>query len=206
VLVHRVFRRELALIPALVREVRAGDTARAAVVARHARLVLKGLHMHHTGEDELLWPLLLDRAVPSTQLVHLMEAQHSRVEELLARLDPALARWEAEARSAVSAEVAATVDALRQALVEHLDEEEAHILPLASRHLSQREWGALGQHGLGTMKKSELPLMCWMILEDASPEERKALLATIPAPVRLFLRTVGASHYRRYVSSVRTCA
>ena len=61
VIVHRAFRRELAVIPRLVRAVPAGDTRRAAVVARHARLVLQGLHLHHTGEDELLWPKLLER-------------------------------------------------------------------------------------------------------------------------------------------------
>ena len=64
VIVHRAFRRELAVIPRLVRAVPAGDTRRAAVVARHARLVLQGLHLHHTGEDELLWPKLLERSTP----------------------------------------------------------------------------------------------------------------------------------------------
>ena len=40
--VHRVFRREFVLIPQLVRQVAAGDTARAAVVGEHARLILAG--------------------------------------------------------------------------------------------------------------------------------------------------------------------
>ena len=35
-IVHRVFRREFVLIPQLVRQVAAGDTARAAVVGEHA--------------------------------------------------------------------------------------------------------------------------------------------------------------------------
>src|SRR5689334_20924962 len=64
VVVHKAFRRELRLIPELVRAVPAGDTTRAAVVAGHARLVLQGLHLHHTGEDELLWPKLLQRDAP----------------------------------------------------------------------------------------------------------------------------------------------
>ena len=42
VVVHRAFRRELAIIPRLVRAVPAGDTRRAAVVADHARLCLQG--------------------------------------------------------------------------------------------------------------------------------------------------------------------
>ena len=51
-------------IPRLVRQVAPGDIGRAAVVAGHARLVLGGLDLHHTGEDALLWPKLLDRDPP----------------------------------------------------------------------------------------------------------------------------------------------
>lgn len=87
---HRVFRRELRLVPPLVREVAPGDVARAAVPARHLRIVRRGLHLHHTGEDELLWPLLAERAAPSADLVTRMQAQHCRVEapRLAAGVEP----------------------------------------------------------------------------------------------------------------------
>ena len=203
VIVHRAFRRELAVIPRLVRAVPAGDTKRAAVVARHARLVLQGLHLHHTGEDELLWPKLLERDTPDAELVYRMEGQHHVVEELVDRLGPALTRWLVEARPAVSEEVASTFDRLRIALLEHLDDEEAHILPIAARTITQAEWDELGEHGTSQMSASQLPLMFGMVLEDATPEEREAMIAILPAPVRLLMRTYGAWRYRRYVSSVR---
>jgi hemerythrin-like domain-containing protein len=206
VVVHRVFRRELVLIPQLVHAVAPGDTTRAAVIAKHARLILSGLHLHHTGEDELLWPRLLERAAPSSELVQRMEAQHHVVEDLIATLTPALARWEAEARPAVSEEVGATFDQLRVALLEHLDEEEASILPLAAEHLTQDEWNKLGEHAMKRMSKSQLPLMGWAILEEATPDEQSAMLATMPAPVRVLMRTVFASRYRRYIRKVRSAA
>jgi len=201
--VHRVFRREFALIPRLVRSVAAGDTARAAVVAAHARLVLGGLDMHHTGEDALLWPKLLERAAPSADLIHRMEAQHHRVEELIAELSQALPRWEAEARPAVSEEVASTFDALRTALLEHLDDEERFILPIAERHVTQQEWAGLGEHGMAKVKKSELPILFGAMLEEAAPEERTLMLGIVPPPVRLLVRTVFAWQYRRYITKVR---
>ena len=142
--VHRVFRREFALIPRLVRSVDPGDIRRAAVVAGHARLILGGLDMHHTGEDALLWPKLLERDAPHTDLIHRMEAQHHRVEELIAELTAALPRWEAEARPAVSEEVASTFDALQVALFEHLADEEEHILPIAARCVTQEGVERLG--------------------------------------------------------------
>jgi iron-sulfur cluster repair protein YtfE (RIC family) len=206
VVVHRTFRREFRLLPELVRRVPAGDTARAAVLAGHARLVLKGLHLHHTGEDALLWPLLLDRAAPDAALVHRMEAQHERVEHHTERLTAALTRWEAEARPAVTEEVAATFDALRTALAEHLDEEEREILPLAARHLSTGEWEQLGEHGMAQMSRSELPIMFGSVLEEATPEEAVEMLAKLPLPVRLLARTVFLPRYRRYVNRVRSAA
>ncbi len=202
--VHRVFRREFVLIPKLVRQVAAGDTARAGVVAGHARLVLAGLDMHHTGEDLLLWPKLLDRDRPDAELVHRMEAQHHRVEELIARLGESLTRWEAEARPAVREEVAATFDEFRVALFEHLDDEERHILPIAARLITQEEWNSLGEHGMKKVKQSELPILFGAMLEEAQPDERSMMLALVPVPVRLLLRTVFAWQYRRYIKRVRT--
>jgi hypothetical protein len=92
--VHRLFRREFSLAAGVVRGVRAGDVARARTVARHLDYIARCLHDHHTAEDELAWPLLLQR-VPDelAPMVHLMEGQHERVDGLLTeieRIRPAL--------------------------------------------------------------------------------------------------------------------
>jgi hemerythrin-like domain-containing protein len=203
VVAHRVFRRELRLIPQLVREVGPGDTARAAVIADHGRLILKGLHLHHSSEDLLLWPKLLERCTPDAELVHRMEEQHERVHAALELLGPVLDRWQAEARPAVSEEVAAGFDALRTALVEHLDEEEREILPLAARHLTQSEWDEMGEHGSKQMSMSELPIMFGAVVEETTPEERAHILGIVPLPVRLLLKTVFAKQYSRYITRVR---
>lgn len=201
--IHRVFRRELALLPRLVREVGEGDTGRAALVGGHLRLVLDGLHMHHTGEDEVLWPRLLERAAPSAELVRTMQAQHDRVDEQLDRLDPLLREWIRSARVLRGERVARITDELRDSLLEHLDLEEREILPLVSEHISVAEWHSLGEHGRSAMSPKQLPLLFGGILEDADAQERAMMLSPVPAPVRLLVRTWGARHYRRYITRVR---
>ncbi len=203
VVVHRVFRREFRLLPQLVRGVAAGDTARAAVLAGHARMILTGLHLHHTGEDDLLWPKLLERCPPDAALVHRMEQQHSRVEQAIERLVPALDRWEAEARPAVTLEVAAELERLGDALLEHLDEEEREILPMAARHVTQAEWDQLGQHGVGKITFAQTIIMFGAVLEEATPEERAEMLQVVPFPVRILMTTLFAGRYRRYITRVR---
>ena len=201
--VHRVFRRELTLLPRLVRAVREGDTDRAALVGGHLRLVLDGLHLHHTGEDEVLWPRLLERAAPSAELVHTMQTQHDLVDRHLDRLDPLLDEWMRSAAVVRGEQVARITDDLRESLLEHLDLEEREILPLISEHITVAEWALLGEHGRGSMPAKLLPLLFGSIMEDADPEERAMMLEPLPAPVRLLMRTWGARRYTRYIRRVR---
>jgi hypothetical protein len=84
VVVHTAFRRELGAAPGLVRGVAAGDRARSQVVGDHVQLLLDMLHHHHVGEDDLLWPKLLER-VPAelAPRVRLMEGQHELIAQEL---------------------------------------------------------------------------------------------------------------------------
>ncbi|MEV6032151.1 hemerythrin domain-containing protein [Nonomuraea sp. NPDC052116] len=95
--VNTVLRRESRLRMELVAAVAPGDTARAKVIADHFRIYRLGLHNHHEGEDELLWPPLLSRVDLEADIVLRMEAQHERVAATLTRLDAAVPAWEAAA-------------------------------------------------------------------------------------------------------------
>lgn len=203
VVVHRVFRRELRSLPGLLTDTPAGDLDRAAVVAGHARLILSGLHLHHTSEDDLLWPLLLERSGPSADVVVRMQAQHAAVDDLVGRLGTVLDRWEVEARPAVGTEAADLMDRLCAVVVEHLDDEEQTLVPLATMTITPEEWTAVGEAGVAKMSKAELPLMFGAVMEDATPAERQVLLRTLPGPLRLVMRSWGAWHYRRYITRVR---
>ena len=201
--IHRVFRRELIALPGLVRRVPGGDAGRADVLGQHARFLLTGLHLHHTGEDRYLWPLLLERAAPSAELIQTMQAQHERVHEHVERTQSLLETWRRNPTSTSGEDLAAAFEELAQVLFEHLDREELEILPLAEEHVSVEEWGRLGEHGRDSMVRKELPIMFGAIMEEADPAERAKMLTLLPPPIRLFMRTLGARQYRRYISRVR---
>jgi nitrate reductase assembly molybdenum cofactor insertion protein NarJ len=203
VIVHRAFRRETRLLPGLVRQVADGDVERAGTVAGAVRLVLAGLEMHHTGEDAVLWPALLERAAPSTGLVETMQAQHHGIEDHLQRVEHLLPTWEAAPTRARGAALADVLERFAADLAQHLDLEEREILPLCLRYVTVAEWDSLGEHGIEKMTRSQLPLLFGALLEECTPEERRAMLAKLPLPVRLLVRTVGARQYRRFVSRVR---
>jgi hemerythrin-like domain-containing protein len=201
--IHRVFRRELTALPGLVRQAPTGDTARAQIVGQHAEFVLAGLQLHHEGEDENLWPLLLERATPSTDLIQTMQAQHERVHEAVDTATGLLESWRRTPTSELGEELARAVEQLNEALFEHLDAEEAEILPLAEQHVSVAEWARLGEHGRDSMTRDQLPIMFGAILEEADPSEKAQMMALLPPPIRLFMKTLGARRYRRYIGQVR---
>ena len=203
VVVHRAFRREFGAAAGHVRRTPAGDTRRARIVAEHLRLAFAGLEMHHTGEDVVLWPLLLERAAPSTGLVETMQAQHHGVDAHLSAITPALDAWAADPTGARGERLAALLEGFAADLVEHLDLEEREILPLAARHVTAAEWNRMGEHGKDAMTPAQLPIMFGLVLEDADDEERARMLGNLPLPVRLLLRTVGAWQFGRYARRLR---
>ena len=145
-IVHRAFRRESRLLTELVAAVDPGDTARARVIADHFRDYRLGLKNHHEGEDELLWPPLLSRVDLEADIVLRMEAQHERVASTLTRLDAAVPAWEATAGTDERDTLVAALADHRAVLLEHLDDEETALLPLAAEHITEKEWASLGDH------------------------------------------------------------
>jgi hemerythrin-like domain-containing protein len=203
VVVHRVFRRELRVIPDLVRRVPGEHTVHVAAVADHAGFVLDFLHHHHEGEDALVWPLLHDRAPLHDDLVSTMERQHSRVNELLLRGQALAAAWREQPDGPARQDLAATLDLLRAALLEHLDLEESAVLPLIEEHLSVEEWEAVGRSGAAGIPPERLTLALGLILEDATPAEAEAMLAGMPLEVRLLWRSTGRTDYRADIALLR---
>lgn len=203
VVIHRGLRRESRLLAELIAAVAPGDTARARVLAAHFRDYLLGLTNHHHGEDEHLWPPLLARVDLEADLVLRMEAQHEGVAATLARAEAALPAWESTAGETERDVLVAALTEHRAVLVEHLAEEEEALLPLAERHLSVKEWSAMGDHFMASTPKPKLLFFLGMVLEEADATERATMLAALPLPARLLWYAVGRPQYTRTMRRIR---
>ncbi len=196
--VHTFFRREFRLAGDAVRRVPVGDVHRARVVADHFEYVGRALHHHHTAEDELVWPLLLER-VPQelAPIVELMQRQHERVDALLREADAAAARWVSAAGRVERDHLAEVHDTLSETLAEHLDAEEQRLLPIAARSLSQAEWDAVGARARAGTRRGERMLTFGMIQHDGDPVVVTRMLSSAPAPVRRMLPALARRAFRR---------
>lgn len=203
VLVHRVFRREFGLLPLMVRNVTDGDAAAAARVVRHATEMTDALHHHHHNEDELLWPRLLQRAPVDADLVARMEVQHTALGEILGRVAEVLPVWQRTARSRDGRTLAGDLAELHVQLEEHLDEEEARVLPIVGRTITPAEWDELAKRGFAAMPKRRALVFLGHILESASPPERARFLRRVPPPVRMAYRLIGQRAFIRETTALR---
>lgn len=202
VLIHRVIRREIAQLPALFRAA-ANDRARSKVVGAHAEEMLDFLHTHHHGEDELLFPKLRERAELDPALMDRMDAQHALVDHAVTAVSAELPAWTASADPETGERMASELEAAMPSLIEHLAEEEKKVLPIVSVTISQKEWNALGKHGMTAIPIPRRLVMLGHITEETDAAERKAFMQVIPAPVRLIYKLIGQRQFRRDTAAIR---
>jgi hemerythrin-like domain-containing protein len=203
VIIHRVFRREAALLLRFVTAVRTGDVARARRIAAAFRDYEVGLHHHHALEDRLIWPKLRERAQLHDEQITRMELQHGLLDDSLGRARELLPAFEQSAADQDRDALAAALADHRGVLTRHLDDEEAGTLPLVAEHLTVAEWDEVGRRGLDTVPKNKVMLALGAILEDATPDEQRYFMAKVPAAGRLLWRLVGRHQYRRYIDGLR---
>lgn len=199
--IHRIFRRGFPMMANLVRQTPTGATTRSEPIAEHLDFLLNGLHNHHTGEDDNIWPRLLERAAPQAELVTRMEKQHEVVAERSERVRTLLQTWR---RTPADGEaLAAALDEFTAALVEHLDDEETHVVPLMRAHITAEEWTSFGQETFEKFSNSE-KLVATGTLEDvATREEAEWFTGDLPLPIKVMWRLVGRRKYTRHMQRVR---
>ena len=203
VVIHRVFRREFGLLPALIRGVAADDLERAKDVADHAAGLLRFVHIHHSGEDELLWPVLLGRVAVESDLITRMEHQHEHVAALLPHAQEQLPAWAATPSPERGAELASTFEEIALVLSEHLGEEEIEILPLVETYMTVEEWERLGEHARGQLAPPDLMASLAAIVEEADDEERLMFPAALPPPVLTMFDEQAEPAYRDRMRQLR---
>jgi hypothetical protein len=193
-MVHRMFRREFTLAAGLVRE--AQDVERAQLVAGHILGVANTLHHHHHMEDEHLWPLLEERCPDDiADLVALMESQHAAVAKFGAEVGESLEHWRADVSGDNQQAVLAALERFVPALFEHLEMEEARLVPLLEQHITLDEWNAQVSQGVGDVPPEVLVLGFGMVMYEGDEDLISATIANMPAEVRPVMREMASKAF-----------
>jgi hypothetical protein len=189
--VHDALRREVGRIAAIT--ARPGDNPRRVLRAAAGWELFKSyLHIHHTAEDETVWPVmapLLAGRPDELALVAAMEAEHAAIDPLLGAVDAALADRDYGAQR-----LGGLVDALVTGLGGHLRHEEDEGLALIDATLSGQQVSRLGQRQAELIGADASRYLPWL-LDGVSPEAAAAVLERVPGPARTAYREQWRAAY-----------
>jgi len=213
---HRAFRRDLARLARTAAAADLSDPARRQSVAAGWELFKHELHLHHTAEDEIIWPALRPRLAHSEHALSVldeMEEEHERIDPLLTAVDAAFQGGPPRGSGGDGSppgsggsggvvppgkhSLADVIDVLASTLTGHLAHEERDCLPLIGVALTAAEWRGVGfkmarQNGLSDGGE----MFAW-ILDGADREDAAATLGTLPPPLRLLYRTVWKRRFEK---------
>jgi hemerythrin-like domain-containing protein len=198
---HRIFRQAFSQVPRLVNAVPPGDRRRADLVADYYANVLRLLHAHHTGEDELLMPRLIDRH-SDPELVRSVAGQHEGVSAGLVAAEAALAAFRERPEPDTAAALTAGLRTVGDQVIHHLDDEEAILLPIAARCLTPAEWAQLPENGLRHFDGDKFWLVLGLIRRQLTDDEVADMDAHLPPPVAESWSAEGRPAFEAFVAEL----
>jgi hypothetical protein len=199
--IHQVFRDAIGSAQAYL--VGSASPHRAELVGAYYANVLGLLHVHHDGEDELLWPLLIERAPEQADEINRVAGQHADVTTTVAAATARVAEWAAAPSESSASAARAAMATLGSSLLTHLDEEERFIVPLAAQHIYAPEWGQLPAHGMRHFGGDRMWLILGLIREQMRPDQVAAMDAHMPPPVAAMWQGGGEAQFAAFTAELR---
>ncbi|HTF09601.1 MAG TPA: hemerythrin domain-containing protein [Asanoa sp.] len=181
---HAALRRDLELIARTTSRVD-DDPRRILRAAAGWTLFKKALDLHHTAEDEALWPQMRATAADRPDdlaLLDAMEAEHDAIDPLVEAIDAAVADQDAG-----PGRLGGLTDALAACLSGHLRHEEAEALPLMQEIATEQQWQHFGQVNARLVGPDAAQILPWL-LDGADEQAVAVMLAPLPEPARLAYR------------------
>lgn len=174
---HHAFRRDLTAFCAAAHATPLHDRRTWQALAARWELFAEVLHHHHTGEDNGLWPLLMERAdAQEQQVLEAMEAEHEQIDPLLEACRSGFARLSTHADADARGALAVRLTAARECLGRHLRHEETEAMALVQQYLTQQEWEDLERTHFraGVPFSQVLQLLPWVAHAVPGPLRREA--------------------------------
>ena len=200
---HRIFREALDAVPRFVGGAPADDTDRVDLVGSYYANVLKLLHAHHEAEDLTIYPLMVERLPEHLDVISRVNAEHEAVLGTLGAAEEAVAVWRADPSAASRDAAAASLESLGPVLLEHLDHEEAEVVPLIALCITVAEWGEMSATAFQHFSGDKVWLVLGLIQEQMLAEENATMEANMPPPVHDFWVSSGRGMFQAFVAELR---
>jgi hypothetical protein len=185
-LMHHAFRRDLAAFVAAAENTPCEDGATWQALHQRWQRFAAVLHHHHSGEDQFIWPVLLEAVdaagdAAGRETLEAMEAEHGEIDPMLERCARGFAAMARRPDEETRSELATCIATTRERLAAHLGHEERDAMVLVQRLLTPEQWHAMDkQIGAGYPAKEVPFTLAWVMhgLPAVAVPRAKAFLGT----------------------------
>jgi hemerythrin-like domain-containing protein len=203
-LMHRSMRTDAVRFVAAAERLDASDRAQAARLGRWFAGYREAIHLHHTTEDDWVFPALAERVgATGFPQVDQLAADHARLDDLLGAVGAGLATLAARSRlrEATHLELTAGAVELEALLDRHLDLEEQEVVPVFVESFTAAEFGEIEASAGRSHGLRQLTFAAPWVVDHADDAERAALFDAAPLPVRVLVRLMRP-RYERLASAL----
>jgi hemerythrin-like domain-containing protein len=200
--VHRALLGALDAAPEVVANA-GGDSVRVEVIGSFIENVIEFLHVHHSGEDELIYPVLEQRCPESRSELERIDDQHKLLHAPMDAGRSAIAAWRAAPSTETAQAVIDAIASIAEPLRPHLAEEETVVLPIAAKSMSPEEWGALSGHAMMIFRADKPWLPLGLLREQLDQEHRDGMLAGMPPEMRTQWTEQMEPAFNAFIAEVR---
>ncbi|MGD0392241.1 MAG: hemerythrin domain-containing protein [Acidimicrobiales bacterium] len=179
------------------------DPDRVEIISSFYDNVLEFLHVHHAGEDEMIYPLLEERCAHEKALLERIDDQHKLLYEPMDGAWATIAAWRASPSAEGGQAVVEAISTVDTTLRPHLKEEEDTVLPIASAWMSPEEWSQLPGHALQSFRGDKPWLALGLVREGLTSEQRDGMLAGMPPPLRSQWTDEWEPAFAAFIAEVR---
>jgi hypothetical protein len=165
--------------------------------------VLKLLHAHHEAEDLTIYPLMVERLPQQVDVINRVNAEHEAVLGSLGAGEQAVADWRANPSSTLRDAAVAALEAMQTTLLEHLDHEEAEVVPLLGQCITVAEWDEMSATAFQHFSGDKVWLAIGLIQEQLLAEENAKMESNMPPPVHDFWVDSGSPMFQDFVAELR---
>jgi hemerythrin-like domain-containing protein len=179
------------------------DSERVEVIGSFYENVIEFLHVHHTGEDELIYPVLEQRCPESRSDLERIDDQHKLLHAPMDAGRSAVAAWRASPSTETAQAVIDAIASIAEPLRPHLAEEETVVLPIAANWMSPEEWGAMSGHAMSIFRADKPWLPLGLLREQLDQEHRDGMLAGMPPEMRTQWTGQMEPAFNAFIAEVR---
>jgi hemerythrin-like domain-containing protein len=203
-IVHQTFRQAYDESARLVRGAASSSPERTEFLADHVDFAAAMLHIHHEGEDQLLYPKLMERLPDKASATEQIKDEHQEIQTQVEAVSEATKMWRENPSKDSNESLASALDKLNATMQIHLDNEEQKVVPLAAVALTQKEWDELGKHAVAQMAPKQRAIAFGLLLDPLNEADRAHMKKHLPVPVRLLFPLLVQRPWTKYSTTLRS--